>query len=262
MHSDYTQSYYIRCEKLSFLYFFLTIITFILFFIFDFNVFLFFLFIIVLILFCSHSQKSDKIQSYIFKLHIEENFEKLSEFEESIIKEVVTLHPGSLKSYYKNGIAQLPNLNHFQKLDPSVFPSNVFDNFNFIVQKLQEEDFYISKEVNYTIKNKKLETLLIDDISKRFAIVDGFTLEIYPFTKLKNCEIYQSSQDIRSGGARTPHYRTEINTSVVINLKDNLQKPNITINFLDLHKALLPNLAYDIKGALDYILEQNNNIQS
>ncbi len=154
-----------------------------------------------------------------------------------------------------------PTFQEYRDIKVFAFPIAIELNFKLIDNELKKENFQLSREVVYSTGSKKLESLIIDDVNKRFAVINGKIIDIVPFTDLKSCEIFNSSNAIQTS-AKPMSYTTEVHTSVIINLKNNLQKPNININFIDLHKKLFPNAAYDIKGALDYILEQNNNIQN
>ncbi len=218
-------------------------------------------FIFSVIVFMLIRNSKSNFRAKLYNIYLSGDETEIAKINKWILDYTVSGHLISLQYEYTFCKKQHPTFEQFDVMNTNTLPPNILINFNAIKQKLDAENFCIGKEINYSTDKIKLETFLIDVVNKRFAIVDGLNLDIFPFSELKNCELYQSSNDIQTS-ARPSTYKTDIHTSVVINLKNNIQKPNITINFLNLHKSLFPNAAYDIKGALDYILEQNNTIQS
>ncbi len=155
----------------------------------------------------------------------------------------------------------LPTLQTF-KVNPQIInnlDTNLKNQYNAILSNLEKINFQIIKESNYSTTTEKLESFLVDDQSKKIAIVNGFYLTVIPFSDISSANINQYSTQAQE---TLISKRTYTHTSIIINLKNNLQTPNITINFVNLHKSAFPNIAYDIKGALDYIQDYNKNNQA
>ncbi len=216
-----------------------------------------FSFLIFLISFISLQKKYDEV----YKIFLTGDEKQISKIDKATLIEVLKQRAKVPEYSYVSKKVKHPTFQEYRDIKVFAFPIAIELNFKLIDNELKKENFQLNREVVYSTGSKKLESLIIDDVNKRFAVINGKIIDIVPFTDLKSCEIYNSSNAIQTS-AKPMSYRTQVHTSVTITLKNNLQKPNITINFIDLHKTLFPNAAYDIKGALDYILEQNNNIQS
>lgn len=153
---------------------------------------------------------------------------------------------------------QHPTLSEFNNLDIQTFPKKVFENYTYIIEQLKKEKFIVSKEVNYSSGDKNIRTFLVDETNKQFAIVEGHNIELVKYNQLNSSVLSISSNDVQTS-ATPSQYRTEVHTTVVIKLKNNLQKPVITIEFLNLHKTPFSSAAHEIIGVLEYIEEFNRN---
>ncbi len=239
------------------------IIIFMLFFIYELNIYIIFSFICSFFLVILLNKKIKYYYSLIYKSYIageRTDILNLSKKRREYILNHYNINDNKIveRTYFNYSLSKIqhPNFNQFKQNQTNFLPPNILNQFNYLNEKLIELDFQINKEINFSTGDKTLQTLLIDDLQKNFIIVKGFNITLRPFSDLLSSEIYNSSNNVQIG---TQGYRTDMHTSLVINLKPNLQAPNITINFLNLHNSPFPNAAYDIKGALDYIIEYNNN---
>ncbi len=220
-------------------------------------------FAICIFLLCFFFKKINNIYEDIYKIYISGNklqIDTLSKFTiDHVIKNYLVVNNEIIfnnGTIYTCNEKEHPSFNQLIETPTLVLPKKIKEQIDFTQNQLLTKNFFTNKQIIFSTGSKLYRTFLVDDINRHFAIIEGHDITIKPFIELNSYEIFNSSNKVQVSARE---YRTDIHISLVINLKPNLQTPNITINFLNLHESPFPNAAYDIKGALDYIIEYNKN---